>query len=654
MRHRSVALCFLTAVLTTAHAWAAGVVKWQRCVDGLEFGDGAGVVALSIGGRDYPTLYAIVDGKGLFRSVDQGQTWSSPGGEVAADLSCIAALPDNGQFLYAGRRSTGKGLWFSSDGGGSWSQSATAAQGLASDDIDSITFVPGNQRIILLGHRAGTTISVSTDAGRTWRASPFSDKTAIPTQFILAADDKRWLVATRGGDMQQQTKAMALTSDGGTTWTAPSGEFDYFAGPLPVIQAGEAFFSTKHHGTNRSEDAGATWAYKMESHTRVVGSAGNVLFREGDRTFLRGTQNRILNLEVSDNLGQSWTSANGNLLEVIPADLKPLITIPAPKDPFAHIRLASAWTAAADGRNVWLSLGKAGLYHGTLLWTPNGPRLAGIEVKPLGIPEGITNGKVTVQAWASMKRTPLRRVYADLSSLGLSELPLNRDEQASKRYTASFDLPAGLPAGPRTIAVVAEDDRGNLSSAPVTFEVTSRTDILKVFDGERFASGLSWMSPPAPLNSFKAQNEEVHSGKIALEMHGEGSGFLGGGWNWHGWYPADGRTDIRKYSNLSFWVKYEVFEGDRSGNVDVSLVSNNEGASGAVEITKYCPNLLDGQWHEVIIPLSDIYDSRKDTGAKEFDPAKCWMINFQSWAQGDRSFSLYIDDIGFDCRVRNP
>ena len=49
---------------------------------------------------------------------------------------------------------------------------------------------------------------------------------------------------------------MMLTADGGQTWTAPSGEFDYFGGPLPVIQVGEAFFSTRHHGVNKSEDAG--------------------------------------------------------------------------------------------------------------------------------------------------------------------------------------------------------------------------------------------------------------------------------------------------------------------------------------------------------------------------------------------------------------
>ena len=136
--------------------WAAGVVKWQRCTNGLELGAGSGVVALSVGGRESPRVYAIVDGVGLFRSTDVGQTWSAVGGEIAGDLSCVAALPDNGQLIYAGRKSAGKGLWFSADGGGSWSQSASSAQGLASDDIESICFAPGNPQVILIGHRAGT------------------------------------------------------------------------------------------------------------------------------------------------------------------------------------------------------------------------------------------------------------------------------------------------------------------------------------------------------------------------------------------------------------------------------------------------------------------------------------------------------------------
>ena len=141
----------------------------------------------------------------------------------------------------------------------------------------------------------------------------------------------------------------------------------------------------------------------MESHTRVIGTAGEVMFREGDRQFIRGTQDRMLNLDISDNLGQSWISANGNLLEVIPADAKPLIIVPAQRDPFAHVRLATAWASTADGSNVWLSLGKAGLYHGRLLWGGSGPRLAGVEVKPLGIPEGDPSGTVTIRAITSMR-----------------------------------------------------------------------------------------------------------------------------------------------------------------------------------------------------------------------------------------------------------
>ena len=84
------------------------------------------------------------------------------------------------------------------------------------------------------------------------------------------------------------------------------------------------------------------------------------------------------------------------------------------------------------------------------------------------------------------------------------------DGQAGdKAYANTFDIPAGAPVGPRTIGVVAEDDRGNASSASATFEVTSRSGKCCVFNGEQFAAGLSWMAPAAPLNSLKAQTEEV-------------------------------------------------------------------------------------------------------------------------------------------------
>jgi len=78
----------------------------------------------------------------------------------------------------------------------------------------------------------------------------------------------------------------------------------------------------------------------------------------------------------------------------------------------------------------------------------------------------------------------------------------------------------------------------------------------------------------------------------------------------------------------------------------VHLTSSNGGkASGDADLLKYCPDLWDGKWHEVVIPLADLY--REKT---EFDAKKAWEFDFGVACQEDIKFNVYIDDIAFDDR----
>src|SRR5450432_663452 len=49
-----------------------------------------------------------------------------------------------------------------------------------------------------------------------------------------------------------------------------------------------------------------------------------------------------------------------------------------------------------------------------------------------------------------------------------------------------------------------------------------------------------------------------HNGSTGLRFHGEGPEWLGGGWNWFGWWPANGGSDVTAYKNLSLWFKAEA------------------------------------------------------------------------------------------------
>jgi hypothetical protein len=164
-----------------------------------------------------------------------------------------------------------------------------------------------------------------------------------------------------------------------------------------------------------------------------------------------------------------------------------------------------------------------------------------------------------------------------------------------------------------------------------------------VWDGEGFGGGLGWTSPKDDKNFVKIQKEEFHNGKFGVEWRGEGQGYIGGGFNWKGWYPADAGDDISALKNLVFWAKTT---GDKLANLSVSLVSApDKKPTAVVNALDYCPDLQDGKWHEVVIPLADLY-----AGKTGFNKYKAWEIGLGTQADKAVKFSVFIDEIGFDER----
>ena len=58
--------------------------------------------------------------------------------------------------------------------------------------------------------------------------------------------------------------------------------------------------------------------------------------------------------------------------------------------------------------------------------------------------------------------------------------------------------------------------------------------LISAWNGDEVADGQAWLGPASPLNYLKVQSDVVHAGKAALELRGEGGGWIGGGWNWRG------------------------------------------------------------------------------------------------------------------------
>lgn len=212
--------------------------------------------------------------------------------------------------------------------------------------------------------------------------------------------------------------------------------------------------------------------------------------------------------------------------------------------------------------------------------------------------------------------------------------------------------PAGCrrPAAPAPAApapVVLPEPQPAPTPAPVALpEAAGPTRRLVLWDGEAHASGGPWVSPVSSNNALRVQDGDTHQGQAALELRGEGAGWIGGGWNWHNWWPADAGTDLRSYSNLVFWIR---LAGDAPGNLNVKLVCPaNKPSSATVDPTLYLAgnaNPSDGQWHEVVIPFRAL-----QADAPGFELASVSELDVGAWAGAPRSFRVYLDDLAVDDR----
>jgi hypothetical protein len=137
-------------------------------------------------------------------------------------------------------------------------------------------------------------------------------------------------------------------------------------------------------------------------------------------------------------------------------------------------------------------------------------------------------------------------------------------------------------------------------------------------------------------------------GSTALKLHGDGSGFLGMGWNLFGWYPANAGIDMTPYTHLTFQIRVEAKSPDTApdpASVGVLLgCSGNKNDSATVSIERYAKGFADGKWHKIEIPISAF---TKGPGAK-FDPQSFWEFRIATWSPAPRHFDIFIDDIALE------
>ena len=203
--------------------------------------------------------------------------------------------------------------------------------------------------------------------------------------------------------------------------------------------------------------------------------------------------------------------------------------------------------------------------------------------------------------------------------------------------------PGTAAAGPATAATAT----GATSSGPSEPVATGSKQVL--WDGDGAGSGAQgWdacANPKVGCSKVGVDPGTGTNGSTALKLHGEGTGFLGMGWNLFGWYPENAGYDLTPYSHLTFQIRAEgksaALAVDPASVAVLLGCSRNKKDSASVPVEKFAKGFADGKWHKVSIPVSAF---TKGSGAG-FDAQSFWEFRLATWSAAPRNFDIFIDDI---------
>ena len=138
----------------------------------------------------------------------------------------------------------------------------------------------------------GARVFHSGDGGRTWTVArtPIRNDAAAAGIFSLAFSDARRGVSV-GGDYSKPDSAernIALTSDGGATWTEPVGAHPQgFRSAVAFLPGGTTWIAAGTSGSDASSDGGNSWK------TFDSGNYNAISFVSGTAGFAVGPKGRI-------------------------------------------------------------------------------------------------------------------------------------------------------------------------------------------------------------------------------------------------------------------------------------------------------------------------------------------------------------------------
>jgi photosystem II stability/assembly factor-like uncharacterized protein len=299
------------------------------------------VIAFAVDPTDRAKYYVAVASGGVWKTVNNGTTWTSVfDNEGAFSIGAIALDPKNTATVWVGtgernsQRSVGygDGVYRSDDGGRSWRnvglKTSEHIGRIAIDPRDSnVVFVAAQGPLWSAGGERG--LYKTTDGGRTWKAViPGTEHTGVTDVVIDPANPDIMYAATWQRRRHFYTlinggpeSAIYKSVDGGNTWTRtrsglPPGDLGRIGLSISPANTNVIYASVEAGGSLsgifRSNDRGATWERMGNRiaqgmyYGQIVADPKNV-----DRVYIPDVI-----MQVSDDAGRTQRPAGERLKHV--------------------------------------------------------------------------------------------------------------------------------------------------------------------------------------------------------------------------------------------------------------------------------------------------------------------------------------------------
>lgn len=248
---------------------------------------------LAVGGSK-PALYAGTDGDGVFRSWDQGATWTAVSSGLASTvIQGLAGDPSNASTIYA---ATKKGPFRSDTSGGSW---LSIASGVPSSDVKCIVVDPAIASTVYAGTTGG--VFRSGDKGASWTLV-----TSILSVACVGLDSTgRIIYAGISGE------GVRRSEDQGSHWTiCAQGMAATRVEQIVVDPAHPSTLYAATYGTGvaRSDDGGSSWLNVSSVIVRYVNTIA--VDPRNPETIYGGTNSGVYR---SDDRGMNWRKVSTGL-----------------------------------------------------------------------------------------------------------------------------------------------------------------------------------------------------------------------------------------------------------------------------------------------------------------------------------------------------